>query len=82
MMITPLKWLLNPISKHKYGIYRITDIENSVILTHNFGILISNILNPQTLSNIRVSNTISNQHYGQPIKARDNVQEFVIDLPY
>ena len=71
------KWLLNPISKHKNGKYRSTDIENRVIISHHIGILISK--NRRTILNIRVSNTI---YYGQPIKARDNVQVFIMHWPF
>ena len=48
----------------------ISDIDTDIV-THHLGISISK--NRQTILNIGVSNT---KYYGQPIKARDNVQVF------
>ena len=52
------------------------------LLCHHIRLSIPTILNLQTMSNKRVTNTTSNQHCGQPIEARDNVQEFLIHWPF
>ena len=64
-------------SEHYMANIEVLDIENPVTVTHRVGILISKILNVQT-----ISNSISNQHYGQPIKAGDNIQDFIIHWPF
>ena len=51
---------LNPLSKHYYRNYRSTDIEDREIITYHIEILISKISNPQTISNLRVSNSMKN----------------------
>ena len=58
MMISP-KWAINPLSKHWYQKYRSTDIENWVIVTHQSKHWYQKYITPI----LRVSNSISNQHY-------------------
>ena len=56
--------------------------ENRSIRSHQVGIMISKILNVQTISNMSLKYHIGTYQYCQPIKARHNMQELIMNWPF